>query len=328
MNQSVPPAAANALWSIAEIERDTGLGKDALRVWERRYGFPQPVRDGRGDRLYDAAQFERLMLIKRLLDAGHRPGRIVPLPLPALQALLPTRSPEVQRPNVISLDGLPGWRELLEPGQPSELRAALRQGVRRLGLARAIEDWLAPLGRDIGAAWLAGELHIHQEHLFSEAVQAVLREAIAALESDTDINADRGRPRVLLATLAQEQHQIGLLMAECHFALAGCERITLGANLPLAEILASAARYQTDIVALSISAHAAPREVNESLRLLRERLPATVELWVGGGGVESGRRRLPAGLRRVSRNEQIGTELARWRCSGPGHREPATRAGA
>ncbi|MGE0106807.1 MAG: MerR family DNA-binding transcriptional regulator, partial [Thiomonas sp.] len=38
--------------SIAAVERDTGIGKDTLRVWERRYGFPQPHRDASGDRLY------------------------------------------------------------------------------------------------------------------------------------------------------------------------------------------------------------------------------------------------------------------------------------
>jgi DNA-binding transcriptional regulator YiaG len=37
---------------IAAVERDTGLSKDTLRVWERRYGFPQPARDGAGERLY------------------------------------------------------------------------------------------------------------------------------------------------------------------------------------------------------------------------------------------------------------------------------------
>jgi len=26
--------------SIAAVERDTGLSKATLRVWERRYGFP------------------------------------------------------------------------------------------------------------------------------------------------------------------------------------------------------------------------------------------------------------------------------------------------
>ncbi len=53
MSQTSPQPAAPVLWSIADIERETGLGKDTLRVWERRYGFPQPLRDARGDRLYD-----------------------------------------------------------------------------------------------------------------------------------------------------------------------------------------------------------------------------------------------------------------------------------
>ena len=39
-------------WSIADVERETGLGKDALRVWERRYGFPVPLRDRLGERVY------------------------------------------------------------------------------------------------------------------------------------------------------------------------------------------------------------------------------------------------------------------------------------
>ena len=38
--------------SIAAVERDTGLSKDTLRVWERRYGFPTPDRDGFGERAY------------------------------------------------------------------------------------------------------------------------------------------------------------------------------------------------------------------------------------------------------------------------------------
>ena len=34
-----------AAHTIADVERDTGLSKDTLRVWERRYGFPLPLRD-------------------------------------------------------------------------------------------------------------------------------------------------------------------------------------------------------------------------------------------------------------------------------------------
>ena len=35
---------------IAAVERETGLSKDTLRVWERRYGFPRPLRDANGER--------------------------------------------------------------------------------------------------------------------------------------------------------------------------------------------------------------------------------------------------------------------------------------
>ena len=61
--------------SIAAVERDTGLSKDTLRVWERRYGFPQPQRDTYGERVYPLEQLDKLRLIKRLMDQGFRPGR-------------------------------------------------------------------------------------------------------------------------------------------------------------------------------------------------------------------------------------------------------------
>jgi DNA-binding transcriptional MerR regulator len=65
--------------TIAQVERETGLSKDVLRVWERRYGFPTPRRSEGGDRLYEPDQVERLRLIKRLMDQGLRPGRLFSL---------------------------------------------------------------------------------------------------------------------------------------------------------------------------------------------------------------------------------------------------------
>ena len=69
---------------ISDIERDTGIGKDTLRVWERRYGFPSPVRSSNGERLYSLGDLNRLILIKRLLDVGYRPKQLVSLSEPEL----------------------------------------------------------------------------------------------------------------------------------------------------------------------------------------------------------------------------------------------------
>ena len=70
---------------IAAVERDTGLSKDTVRAWERRYAFPLPSRDGTGERAYALEQVEKLRSVKRLLDAGHCPGRILPLETLAMQ---------------------------------------------------------------------------------------------------------------------------------------------------------------------------------------------------------------------------------------------------
>ena len=66
-------------FSIADIERSTGISRETLRIWERRYGFPAPARDASGDRRFSGGDLDRLRQIKRLLDQGHRPGKIVPM---------------------------------------------------------------------------------------------------------------------------------------------------------------------------------------------------------------------------------------------------------
>ena len=65
--------------TIAAVERDRGLPKETLRVWERRYGFPKPLRDGNGERFYPIDQLATLRLLRRLVVAGHRSGQVVGL---------------------------------------------------------------------------------------------------------------------------------------------------------------------------------------------------------------------------------------------------------
>lgn len=65
------------LLTITAVARETGLSPDTLRVWERRYGFPKPLRNSSGRRGYPQEQIDRLRQIKRLVDAGFRPGKLV-----------------------------------------------------------------------------------------------------------------------------------------------------------------------------------------------------------------------------------------------------------
>src|SRR6188768_1309354 len=73
---------------IREVVRITGLRREQLYMWQRRYNFPSPLRDGFGDRVYPPDQVARLKLIKQLLSEGWRAGAVVPLSDTALNSML------------------------------------------------------------------------------------------------------------------------------------------------------------------------------------------------------------------------------------------------
>ena len=55
---------------IAAVEQATGIARATLRIWERRYGFPQPGRDLRGERSYPGEQIRKLRLPKPRVNVG------------------------------------------------------------------------------------------------------------------------------------------------------------------------------------------------------------------------------------------------------------------
>jgi DNA-binding transcriptional MerR regulator len=119
--------------SIAAVERDTGLSKDTLRVWERRYGFPIPQRDPFGERIYTLDQVDRLRLLRRLLDAGHRPGKIIGLSDDVLRSLseqIPSGFPPPTQDQMADLDL---FMQLVRAHHVEELRRQLGQRRHRGG---------------------------------------------------------------------------------------------------------------------------------------------------------------------------------------------------
>jgi methanogenic corrinoid protein MtbC1 len=270
-----------AMMNIGAVERDTGLGKDTLRVWERRYGFPQPVRDGNGERLYSTEQVERLHLIKRLMDQGHRPGRLFAASEEDL-LLLAGAGPSAERGAPIDDQGVVAQiLALIKSHDAQGLRQALNQAMMREGLHHFVLDTVIPLNRIVGESWMRGELEVFEEHLYSEQMKSLLRQAISSLPASAN-----GRPRILLTTVPDERHVLGLLMVEGLLALDGATCISLGVQTPLSDIRQAAEAHGADIVALSFSSAFPARQIAPLLSQLREILPLSVELWAGGAGTQ------------------------------------------
>jgi hypothetical protein len=54
----------------SEIELVTGFGKEQLRKWRQRFGFPPKESNFSGETAYSLMTVNQLLLIKRLLEAG------------------------------------------------------------------------------------------------------------------------------------------------------------------------------------------------------------------------------------------------------------------
>lgn len=267
------------LWPMGAVTRRTGIGEHTLRAWERRFGFPSPLRLDSGHRRYPSDQVQQLILIHTALDCGYRAGDVVPLTRDELEDLLrscgafePEPGSGLAEPMTDSVfDACRRFdRELLANGLTAE---ATNLGVRRFLLER-----VAPLIEEIGEAWAQGRIEIRHEHFFSEVLEDVLRGLRANLDG-----AATGRP-VLLATLPEEHHGLGLHIAALAVVAAGRRVRVLGPHMPVEEIAEAADALDAAAVGLSMSLFGVDDGTGEAIAELRRRLPPTTELWVGGAG--------------------------------------------
>jgi len=275
--------------TIAAISLDSGISKEVLRKWEERYGFPVPERDASGHRVYAAHQTARLKLIKRLIDNGMRPSQLVPMSEEALQSLLheqsiatPVSATESQVVNELMT--------LLESRDRIALESRLKQEVARLGLEKFVLEVMCSMNGAVGTAWEEGRIGIRDEHVYSEMIQSLIREAIS------QVTKPDGRPRLLITTPSGELHTLGILMVNGLASLHGACCISLGPETPVQEIPVAAADYRADIVCLCFSAAFPKRRILPYLKELRRVVPQSMEIWIGGAGA-TGLGRSPRGIR-------------------------------
>ena len=263
---------------IASAERETGLSKDTLRVWERRYGFPTPERDAHGERLYAPEQVRQLARIKRLMDRGHRPGKLLAMDADALAALDATPEAMPDSPADVQLET---WLDLVKSHDIDGLQRQFHSEVARRGLASFVQDIAAPLITRVGEAWSRNELGIFEEHLFSQHLEKLFRLTLANMAPQS------GHPRVLLTTLSGEEHTLGLLMVEALLTVENAYPLLLGPQTPIDEIVRAARVKQVDAVCLSFSSAYSSALAAQGLRDLRRALPDSHALWAGGYGVKA-----------------------------------------
>jgi DNA-binding transcriptional MerR regulator len=126
------------MFPINVVEKETGISKYLLRMWERRYTFPRPARDVKGERLYSDLDVEKLKLVKSLMQEGYRPSKIINQGLEDLKEL----SKSFAKAAISTAkDALEPIVLITVPGMEQDVRLALKNhNVKKILVVSSQED--------------------------------------------------------------------------------------------------------------------------------------------------------------------------------------------
>ena len=268
---------SNTFFLPSEIERETGFGKEQLRKWRQRFGFPPKESNVDGKIAYSDQTVEQLHLIRRLLEAGFRPAQVVGKTVLELEKLklelglnAVVYAPDesiVSLIEYIKLNDLKGFLSLLMKMRGKQI------------MLDFVQNTIAPLMIGIGEAWRRDEIDIHHEHLCSAHIERYLHAEILRLRPR------EGLPVILLALPPGEHHLLGLLMAEAVLAEEGATTINIGSGIPLNNLKLAAITCKADVVALSFSFAHPSKDILPTILHFRRLLPPEIQIWVGGAGI-------------------------------------------
>lgn len=145
---TAPPVTA---LSIGALARAIGVPVETLRTWERRYGFPQPIRTPRGHRRYSMETLERLRAVVSALREGHSASTVMRAEPPALNVLSQTtkrpktrRKLRADRAREEAAALLERWFALVRINDHRQLRRELTAALNQLGPQAFFEELLDP----------------------------------------------------------------------------------------------------------------------------------------------------------------------------------------
>lgn len=263
----MPQLLPTSLYSIAAVSKLTGLSCHTLRVWERRYGFPEPLRSASGHRRYGHDEVALL----RALSSSVRSGRPI---RDALREVRGEGHPRRGEPDLVEplADVAQGHEApstaLLDSLQATDLALVEPEYARSAASlsAEALATLLLePALVEAGERLFRGEWSLCQER---HASNFLLRKLTVLLDAAKMANPEP-KGCVLVGCARGDRHEGGPLIVGLALETAGWRSIHLGADLPVSEYQAAINYWRPDAVAVSFVLSRNIRRRFEELSRLR-----------------------------------------------------------
>jgi methanogenic corrinoid protein MtbC1 len=170
-------------------------------------------------------------------------------------------------------------------GTPVEMDRILRESRRlRMPPMDLLLGILQPLLVEIGQLWEEGKVTVAIEHRFSALVQQI----VAQVQKDAAGAAGPDRAELVLFNAEGNDHQLGLMMAECFFVTCGIATHAVLEGLPVKEVLDLLESWKPEAVGFSVALPPQMQQVRELAVRMRELARPPRSLFVGGPALRMG----------------------------------------
>lgn len=263
---------------IHRVAKLTGLSRDVIRVWERRFDLLKPTRGANRYRNYSDEDVALLRYLKQHLDAGASIGDLAKLGREELIHRLRAAAP---RTAVVdnTFDRL--LRELLSALEPLDrvmFEKRLNGAVAVVPFEEALHGILLPLQERVGHLWHNGRISVAVEHYVTNQIKQKLYAAMNQLPV-----AEFGAT-VVVACPPGEEHDLAALAVAYRCRVRGCRVYYLGANVPVLSLSKLCREVAPDLTILSITIAVPDPLASDLIQALIQDVAPASKVLVGGQG--------------------------------------------
>jgi DNA-binding transcriptional MerR regulator/methylmalonyl-CoA mutase cobalamin-binding subunit len=266
---------------IHRVAKLTGLSKDVIRVWERRFALLKPTRGANRYRNYSDEDVALLRFLKEQLDAGGSIGELAKLGREELLGRARASAPQV---SFVDNTFSRLLRELLSTLNPLNrviFEKRLNGAVAVVPFEEALHGILLPLQEQVGQLWHEGHIDVAIEHYVTKQIQQKIFSAMNQLPV-----AEFGA-KVVVACPPGEEHDIAALTVAYRCRVRGCRVYYLGANVPVASLANLCGKVEPDLTIISFPLALSDDKATELVHALAHEVIPVSHLAVGGHGALS-----------------------------------------
>ncbi|MFL2565068.1 MAG: MerR family transcriptional regulator [Parvicellaceae bacterium] len=226
-------------YSIADLEKLSGIKSHTIRIWEKRYNIVSPERTDTNIRAYNDDQLKKILNISFLINNGLKISKIASLSLDELSTKVISLTSSTDSFEAQINDFVICSLQFDEP-----LFDKTYNSLRKThSLSYIYENIFIPTLRRIGALWSSGELFPAQEHFLSNLIKQKFYHAIEEAES----TIKRGKKAYLFLP-PWEDHDFALLYSNMVLKENGFDVVNVGKTISFESILQCVDKIKPDIL--------------------------------------------------------------------------------